>query len=50
MGYGGCEPRIKAKYCTLYIKVLYMYNINDNKKIQGEGQYMNPKHSPYLKK
>ena len=30
-------------YCTMYKKVLY--NIKKIKKMWGEGQYLNPKHS-----
>ena len=41
VGYGGCEPRIEGiVHCT---KVLY--NIKKIKKMWGEGQYLNPKHS-----
>ena len=42
VGYGGCEPRIEGivhctkKYCTILRKL---------KKCEGEGQYLNPKHS-----
>ena len=37
-------------YCTMYKKVLY--NIRKRKNVGGggEGQYLNPKHSMYLKK
>ena len=41
VGYGGCEPRIEGivkctkRYCTILRK---------NEK-EGEGQYLNPKHS-----
>ena len=42
VGYGGCEPRIDRRYCTMYEKVLY--NIKKMKKCV-EGQYLNPKYS-----
>ena len=53
MGYGGCEPRIEGivqctkRYCTILRKL--------KKKCvggggEGEGKYLNPKHSMYLKK
>ena len=49
VGYGRCEPRIEGivqctkRYCTILRKL---------KKCGGggEGQYLNPKHSMYLKK
>ena len=45
MGYGGCEPRIESivhctkRYCTILRKL--------KKTVlgEGEGQYLNPKHS-----
>ena len=46
MGYGGCETRIEGivqctkRYCTILRKL---------KKIVGEGQYLNPKHSQCIK-
>ena len=44
MGYGGCEPRIEGiVHCTK--KVLYNIKKIKKKWEEGEGQYLNPKHS-----
>ena len=51
MGYGGCEPRVEG-IGTRYKKVLY--NIKKIKKNvgggEGEGQYLNQKHSLCIQK
>ena len=50
LGYGRCEPRIEGivqctkRYCTILRK---LKNVGGG---EGEGQYLNPKHSMYLKK
>ena len=52
VGYGGCEPRIEGivqctkRYCTILRK---WKNVGGGEG-EGEGQYLNPKHSMYLKK
>ena len=44
VGYGGCEPRIEGivqctkRYCTILRKCKNVWG-------EGEGQYLNPKHS-----
>ena len=44
VGYGECEPRIERivqctkRYCTILRKLKKMWG-------EGEGQYLNPKHS-----
>ena len=44
VGYGGCEPRIEGivqctkRYCTILRKLKNVWG-------EGEGQYLNPKHS-----
>ena len=45
VGYGRCKPRIEGiVQCTKKV----LYNIKKLKKMWGEGQYLNPKHSLYI--
>ena len=44
VGYGGCEPRIEG---IVQCKKKVLFNIKKILKVlgEGEGQYLNPKHS-----